>query len=94
MADASTLEYLTPHARVTAYVSGRGRRSFCATCGSPVWFEPLHASGVVAIPLGALDCGTVPPPTMRIWIRSNPGWCVITDDLPRHDTDPPAGKAK
>jgi hypothetical protein len=74
--------------RVARYDSGKGLRCFCTTCGSPVWFESKDHPEYVAIPLGVLDDGDVPPPEMHIWVGSKPAWCAIHDDLPRFDADP------
>lgn len=73
---------------VTEYDSGKGLRTFCASCGSPVWFASIDQPGIVAIPLGALDDGEIPAPVMSIWIRSKPSWCTLDDDLPQHPTNP------
>lgn len=88
MADTAALSIENPDARVSKYDSGRGLRCFCPTCGSPVWFESIDRPDIVAIPLGALDGGNIPSPAMRIWVRSRPDWCAISDALPQHDTYP------
>ena len=75
---------------IRKFNSGKGLRCFCTDCGSPVWFESLDHPDVVAIPLGVLDDGEIPAPTMSIWTDSKPDWCAITDDLPQHPRNPPA----
>ncbi len=91
MADAAALTVTPDDPPVTKYNSGRGNRCFCARCGSPVWFESHDYPNIVAVPLGVLDGGDIPSPAMHIWTQSNPAWCTITDDLPRHDTYPEPG---
>jgi len=88
MAESSSLFVDAPGASVTKFDSGRGRRCFCANCGSPVWFESIEYPEIVAIPLGVLDEGVIPSPEMHIWTASKPDWCTINDDLPQYETDP------
>jgi len=73
---------------VTTYDSGGGLRVFCTTCGSPLWFEPNGLPQFRGIPLGAIDDGTVAPPTMHVWTKSKVDWASIGDDLPQHATHP------
>ena len=87
--DSSALALTTTNAQVSKYDSGRGLRCFCACCGSPLWFESLDYPEIVAIPLGVLDSGDVPPPEMHLWTASKPAWCAVNDDLPKHETHPP-----
>ena len=68
--------------------SGQGLRCFCSQCGCAVWFESLDYPDIVAIPLGAIDTGTVPEPEMHLWLDSKPDWCQVLDDLPKHSTYP------
>lgn len=88
MADRASLRFEAQDAPVTKFNSGRGKRCFCATCGSPVWFESLEHPETYAIPLGVLDDGDIPMPAMNLWTRSKPGWCSINNDLPGYETDP------
>ena len=73
---------------VTKYESGRGRRVFCASCGSPLWYEPADLPQYRGIPLGVIDDGNVAPPAMHVWTQSKVPWVSITDDLPQHSTLP------
>lgn len=72
----------------TRFDSGRGYRCFCATCGSPVWFESKDSSDIVMLPMGVVDDGDVPAPDRHIWVSSKPRWCAIRDELPQHATSP------
>ncbi len=73
---------------ISRYDSGRGIRCFCATCGSPLWFESKENDDVVMLPMGVLDDSDVASPDMHIWVDSKPAWCAIHDDLPQHATYP------
>lgn len=88
IADSAAMSLENPGAGVSKYNSGKGLRCFCPDCGAPVWFESLDYPDIVAIPLGVLDHGDIPAPEMRIWVRSRPDWCTITDELPQHETNP------
>jgi hypothetical protein len=74
-------------AGVTKYDSGGGLRVFCATCGSPLWYEPASLPQYRGIPLGAID-GDVPAPAMHVWTKSKAPWVSISDELPQHETHP------
>ena len=75
-------------ALVKRWNSGRGLRCFCSACGCPVWFESLDFPDIVAVPLGTIDQGEVPPPEKHLWMDSKPDWCVVQDNLPKHPNYP------
>jgi hypothetical protein len=76
------------HANVTRYDSGGGLRAFCASCGSPLWFEPSALPQFRGIPLGAIDDPGAPTPAIHVWTKSKAPWISIADDLPQHPTHP------
>ncbi len=84
MTESAGLTVTTSRETLQRFDSGRGLRCFCRQCGAPVWFESKDFPDIVAIPLGVLDDGDVPPPEMHIWVSSRPDWCVICDDRPQH----------
>jgi len=80
---------ITPSApSVTKFNSGGGLRVFCATCGSPLWYEPAGRPQFRGIPLGVIDEGDVAKPGMHVWTRSKVSWGTDSDDLPQHETHP------
>jgi len=79
---------ITSSATIQRYNSGGGMRCFCATCGSPLWFESALDKNLVAIPLGVLDEGQIPKPESHIWTQSCPTWFDICDDLECYPTNP------
>jgi|GEM_PF-3790889 len=87
MANSSDLEVRS--ASTTKYNSGRGIRTFCRQCGSPVWFESIEFPEIIGIPLGVLEGEAIPAPEVHLWVSSNPAWCVIEDGLPAYETIPP-----
>jgi hypothetical protein len=91
MAKRSKIEFSTSDKSISKFDSGKGLRCFCTTCGSPVWFESLDYPQIIAIPLGVIDDGELPPAEMHIWVRSKRGWCAIVDDLPQYETNPRQG---
>lgn len=88
MAERAHLHVTTPKPDLTRYDSGRGLRCFCTTCGAPLWFESKDFPDIVAIPLGVLDDGDIPPPEAHIWVSSKPDWCEICDMRPQHSRYP------
>jgi hypothetical protein len=73
---------------LTKYDSGGGLRVFCATCGSPLWYEPAGIPQFRGVPLGIIDDAGVPAPQMHVWTRSKVSWTAIADELPQHATHP------
>ncbi|OLL27544.1 aldehyde-activating protein [Burkholderia sp. SRS-W-2-2016] len=53
--------------------SPRGRRHFCATCGSVAFMEYVD-SGELDVPLGAFDRVGVYEPTYELWCRHKEPW--------------------
>jgi hypothetical protein len=76
-------------AGVSKFDSGGGLRVFCTTCGSALWYEPANLPAFRGVPLGVIDEGAVPAPTMHVWTRSRVPWATtIGDRLPQHETHP------
>ncbi|WP_082305887.1 MULTISPECIES: GFA family protein [unclassified Pseudoalteromonas] len=88
MAQSADVVICSANNCVSKFNSGRGQRCFCSHCGSPLWFESLEYPDTIAIPLGVLDHGYIPPLRMHIWTQSRPTWCAIHDELPQHKTYP------
>lgn len=60
------------------------RRSFCATCGSPLTFEARRWPGEVHVPRACLpDDLALAPKAHAFWSDKAP-WAAIHDDLPRY----------
>jgi hypothetical protein len=77
-----------PNPPVSKFDSGGGLRAFCATCGSPLWYEPAGRPQYRGIPLGVIDSGEVPKPAMHVWTMSKAAWISLPDDCPVHETHP------
>lgn len=100
MAKTAEINLLSGAESIKRFNSGKGKRCFCRTCGSSLWFESLDYPHITAIPLGVLDPDTsesntakveeIPAPEIRIWVQSTPNWCAINDDLPQFDNNPSA----
>ena len=85
----SAFTLMTPNAKLTKFDAGSGGlRTFCAVCGSPLWFEPAQMPEFRGIALGAIDEGEVSAPVMHLWTRSSPEWETIEGDLPQYETIP------
>ncbi len=69
---------------VSEYESSPGKwRCFCRTCGSPLWSRTRADPETMRIRLGLLDADPERRPMVHIWVRDNPPWFTITDDLPQ-----------
>lgn len=82
------LQVSAPVSKVSKYNSGGGLRAFCASCGSPLWYEPEGMPQYRGIPLGIIDEGEVPTPAMHVWTRSKVSWTALPGDVPTHETHP------
>jgi hypothetical protein len=77
----------------TDYVStsdggNRMHRSFCPTCGSPMFSQAEVRPNVIIIRAGALDDANVAEPSLSIWTDSAPHWACIDADLPMTPKQP------
>jgi hypothetical protein len=72
----------------TADSGNRMRRSFCATCGTPVLSESSGAPDVVVVRAGTLDDPHRFPPRQNIWTASAPRWACIDAALPASERQP------
>jgi hypothetical protein len=73
---------------VADYESSPGKfRSFCRTCGSPLWSHRPAEPGEVRIRLGLLNEDPGRRPMVHVWLGERAPWFEVTDDLPRSQTD-------
>jgi hypothetical protein len=61
------------------------RRSFCGTCGTPLFSEARNRLEFMVVRAGALDDPDAGRPASFIWTASAPNWGLISPDLPSHD---------
>lgn len=79
----------------TYYGSTRGvQRSFCGTCGSPLFYENQEYPNEVYISLGSFDQPEALPPDRHVWMSDRITWYQIGDDLPQHDQFSSTGAAE
>src|SRR5262245_41327717 len=64
-------------------------RSFCADCGSNLFFHFKPLPELVWVAVGSLDDDPIMRPEAHIFAASIAPWDEITDDLPQHDEYPP-----
>ena len=68
--------------------SEKVRRGFCSTCGSVLFWDPIHHDRI-AIAMGAFDKPTNTRLAMHIHVASKGDYYAITDDAPKHESTPP-----
>jgi hypothetical protein len=76
---------LTVHGadNVTWFASSeKVRRGFCATCGSPLLFEPVHKDWI-GIAMGAFDGPTGTKLGIHVFVADKGDYYDITDGLPQ-----------
>lgn len=67
------------------YESSPGsRRSFCGTCGSPLFTSYEGEPDDVYLPLGALDDAPPSAPTAHLSYEERASWFDLGDQLPRY----------
>ena len=60
---------------------GRGRFTFCATCGDTVWHVMEGAEDSIAIPVGAFADPGFPAPTFSVYEERMHSWVVMPRDI-------------
>ena len=63
--------------------SAKVRRGFCATCGSFLFWDPIHKD-VIAVAMGAFDAPTGTKLAMHIFVADKGDYYDIADGLPQH----------
>ncbi len=67
--------------------SEKVRRGFCSTCGSSLFFDPLHKDWI-GIALGAIDGPTNTKIHVHIFMAEKGDYYDVTDDVPKYDGIP------
>ena len=63
--------------------SAKVRRGFCATCGSSLFFDPLHHDWI-GIAMGAFDAPTHTRLALHIFVAEKGDYYDIADGLPQN----------
>ncbi len=58
-------------------------RSFCRICGSTLLYESPRWDGEVHVAVANLHGELDKPPQGHVYADRSPGWCPISDELPR-----------
>ena len=70
------------------------KRSFCGTCGTPLFYENQSYPDDVYISLGSFDDPGKLPPDRHVWASERISWYQIRDELPCHGQFSSAGTAE
>ena len=65
------------------------RRSFCPTCGTPLFSEADPRPQLIIVRAGSLDDPNIGRPGAVIWTKSAPKWACFDPDLPRVEAQGP-----
>jgi hypothetical protein len=63
--------------------SEKVRRGFCSTCGSSLFWDPIHKD-TISIAMGAFDLPTDTRLAMHIHVASKGDYYEIADGVPQH----------
>ena len=74
--------------------SSKVRRSFCGTCGSPLFYEHSDYADEVYISLGSFDHPENLSPDRHVWVSDRIPWYEIHDELPQHSQFSRAGSTE
>lgn len=73
----------------TADSGNRMHRSFCPTCGTPMFSEAESRLHLIFIRTGTLDDPEIGAPGATIWTKQAPRWACINETLPRFEGQSP-----
>jgi hypothetical protein len=65
------------------------RRSFCPTCGTPLFSKSDRRPHLLVVRAGALDDPEIGRPSAFIWTASAPSWGYIDMDMENYEGQPP-----
>jgi len=68
--------------------SERGRREFCANCGTQIAHRAIHAPDTVDVNSGTLDDISLFGPDFHIYTEEKVSWLNIDDKLPKYKKGP------
>ena len=70
--------------------STSGKRSFCATCGTGLFFTnaPLDQMGMMQVRIAALDDPNAIKPKVQVQIAERIGWMASLHEIPVFDRFP------
>jgi len=64
--------------------SGKARRGFCSTCGSPLFFDPVHKDWI-AIAMGVFEKPTGTRLHIHIHVADKGDYYDIADGVPQNE---------
>ncbi len=67
------------------------KRSFCGTCGTPLFYENQDYPDDIYIHLGSFDQPEELPPDRHVWVSERISWYEIKDNLSQYDQFSSAG---
>jgi len=84
------LELLAGEDNLSCYeISGRARKHFCRTCGTPIYNLNQKFPGWVLVPIGTLDNPQALAPMLNVYCESMLPWVKQLGELPCFDQSPP-----
>ena len=84
-----TIEGETRRYRSVAESGNAMQRSFCPTCGTPLFSEAEARPHLIYARAGTLDDPEIGKPDLTIWTAQAPSWACIDDAIPSIEGQPP-----
>lgn len=85
----ASFRFVSGEELVARYTTGGSYRCFCSVCGTRLFNGLAREAGFISLIVATLD-EEHPLPAMHVNLESKAPWLEIGDDLPRHETLPPA----
>jgi len=84
----AALTIADPDAQLRRYVSSeKATRTFCATCGSSLFWESSDHPELIGVAVGTLDVPLEVPILAHIFVGSKADWVTVSDGVPCHEAD-------
>ena len=78
---------------LSIFKSSRGvQRGFCSRCGTTLTYWHFFRDGEMDFTLASLDHGDDLKLQCHVWVQDKLPWVELNDNLPQHQTVPPAPK--
>jgi hypothetical protein len=69
----------------TADSGNRIEFHFCPECGATVWYVIVSDPGLIAVPVGAFEDSTFPPPRVSVYEERMHPWVKLPEGIEHHD---------
>ena len=84
--DLKNFRFLSGENNLTHYQSSDTQtKSFCKTCGSPIFSKNTLSPNIIRIRLGTIESDINEHPQAHVFVGSKANWEDISENLPQYD---------